>query len=102
MTVAEWKGSATVPVDLLWWLSRADVWPDDIVCGIHKDFILMLRPVYSRELVRQPDGFLKSVPVEFLYNEYYFVSVDSIDHRVILDVDQFHRYLNMSSVEFLL
>ena len=99
MTVSEWKGSATVPVDLLWWLSQSVLLPDDIVCGLHKDFILMLRPVYRRELVQVDHVFWKSVPVEFLYNQYYFVSSDSIYQPVFLDVDQFHRYLNMSSVE---
>lgn len=102
MTVSEWKGSATVPVDLLWWLSKSVLLPDDIVCGLHKDFILMLRPVYRRELVLQPDGYWKFVPVEFLYNKYYFVSSDFIYHPVFLDVDQFHRFLNMSSVESLI
>lgn len=102
MTVSEWKESATVPLDLLWWLSKSVLLPDDIVCGLHRDFILMLRPVYRRELVRQPDGYWKSVPVEFLYNQYYFVSSDFIYQPVFLDADQFHRYLNMSSVESLI
>lgn len=102
MTVSEWQGSATVPVDLLWWLSKSVLLPNDIVCGLHRDFILMLRPVYRRELVRQPDGYWKSVPVEFLYNQYYLVSSDFINQPVFLDVDQFHRYLNMSSVESLI
>lgn len=102
MTVSEWKGSATVPVDLLWWLSKSELLPDDTVCGIHRDFILMLRPVYRRELVRQPDGYWKSVPVEFLYNQYYFLSADSIHHPVFLDEDQFHRYLNLSTVQSLI
>lgn len=102
MTVSEWQGSATVPVDLLWWLSKSVLLPNDIVCGLHRDFILMLRPVYRRELVRQPDGYWKSVPVDFLYNQYYFVSSDFINQPVFLDADQFHRYLNMSSVECLI
>lgn len=102
MTVSEWKRSATVPIDLLWWLSKSVLLPDDIVCGLHRDFILMLRPVYRLELVLQRSGFWKSVPVEFLYNQYYFVSADSINHPVFLDDDQFHRYLNLSTVDSLI
>lgn len=102
MTVSEWQGSATVPVDLLWWLSNTELLPDDIVCGLHRDFILMIRPVYRRELVQIDHAFWKSVPVDFLYNEYYFVAADRMSHREILDEDQFHRYLNMSTVEFML
>lgn len=102
MTVDEWKGKATVPIDLLWWLSCSVLWPNDIVAGIHNDFLLMIRPIYRNELVMQPDGCYKSVPVQCLRNEYYFVCSDDTLHRVLIDCDQFNSYLNLSSVECLI
>lgn len=103
MTVSEWKGTAAAPLDLLWWLSRVIVFlPTDIVAGLHQNFILMIRPVYKYELRLNSHGYYNSVPVDLLHNEYYFVSSDRLSERVIIDGDQFNRYLNLSTFDCLI